>query len=624
MTEIKSLKDIESFEAIPAENRWRGTCAYDMIQKSAETFAHRPALSYQATSDIDEVPQVTLYSELLTKINQTANCLHASAVPVGGVTSVILPNIPQAAFGLWGAEALGIVGPINPLLESVALRDIMQESEAEALIVLGPMQGNKAGSEIWEKTLAIVDEVTSLKLILQVNLNPPELTEFKSPGGIPVHDFDTYIRQFNGDNLDFDREILSDGVSAYFHTGGTTGRPKLAQHSHLNHVHLTSMMIDMLNYDEHSVALGGLPLFHVNSFFNAGLNMFACGGHAVLLTAAGFRDKGVVQNLWHLVEKYKATYFAAVPTVVSALLEHDIGDADLSSLDFIICGAAPIAPEIFRKFQEETNANVIEAYGMTEGTLFSSGNPQFGEKRIGSIGIRVPYQPMKCAVLDENNNYIRDCKTDEIGTILFKGPNVFKGYKQVEKNKDVFHEEWVISGDLAREDEDGYFWMVGRSKDLIIRGGHNIDPKSIEDALSEHPDVSLIAAVAQPDSYAGELPCVYLTLNDQLDTIPEVEALMDYARAHIPERAAIPVHIEIIDTMPVTAVGKIFKPALVAKSTQRVLSNALIENNCPANVQIEQDDKRGLVAMISDFNTSQIAEVNEVLGSFAISYELIE
>ena len=127
MTRIKSLKDIESFEAIPAENRWRGTCAYDMIQKSAETFAHRPALSYQATSDIDEVPQVTLYSELLTKINQTANCLHASAVPVGGVTSVILPNIPQAAFGLWGAEALGIVGPINPLLESVALRDIMQE-----------------------------------------------------------------------------------------------------------------------------------------------------------------------------------------------------------------------------------------------------------------------------------------------------------------------------------------------------------------------------------------------------------------------------------------------------------------------------------------------------------------
>jgi hypothetical protein len=117
---------------------------------------------------------------------------------------------------------------------------------------------------------------------------------------------------------------------------------------------------------------------------------------------------------------------------------------------------------------------------------------------------------------------------------------------------------------------------------------------------------------------------VYLTLNDQLDTIPEVDALMDYARAHIPERAAIPVHIEIIDTMPVTAVGKIFKPALVAKSSQRVLSNALSENNCPANVQIEQDDKRGLVAMISDFNTSQITEVKEVLGSFAISYELIE
>ncbi|MEM1114805.1 MAG: acyl-CoA synthetase, partial [Pseudomonadota bacterium] len=580
---IRNLADIEEFERVPAEQRWRGENTYDLIQRSARQFATRPALHYQRTADISEQPEVVTYDELLRRIHQFANALHSAGLEPGAVTSVIMPNRPETHFALWGAQAFGIVGPINPMLEPQGLRDIMNESGSHCLVVLGPSEGDNT----WDKALSIVDEVPSLKLILRVDSAAENNGIDTTPGGIPVRAMMPTLEQAQDTKLQFERAITAESIAAYFHTGGTTGTPKLAQHSHANQVHLSSMMVDYFNFNENTVVIAGLPLFHVNAFFNTGLNMFACGGSAVMLTPGGFRTKGVVANLWRLIEKYRATWFATVPTVVSSLLENPRSDADTSSLEFIVCGAAPIAPQVFREFQEATGINVIEAYGMTEGTLFSAGNPQYGEKKVGSIGIRVPYQPMKCVILDEQDHYVRDCETDEVGVMVFRGPNVFPGYKQAAKNKGAFIDDWLISGDLAREDADGYFWMVGRSKDLIIRGGHNIDPKSIEDALSEHPAVSLVGAVGQPDSYAGELPCAYVTLVDGVTT--DAEQLMVYAKTHIPERAAVPVHIDILAEMPVTAVGKIFKPDLRALAIARVFKAQLQDIAPDAAIDVLND-----------------------------------
>lgn len=623
MSRIASVADIEAFEATPAQQRWRGHSTYDVIAKTATRVPGHPALKFQATAAVDEAPRTLTYAQLLAQIHQTANALHAAGVKTGAVTSILLPNVLDIHPAIWGAQALGISGPINPLLEAEGMRDIMRESEAQALVVLGPVDG----SAIWEKALSIADDVPSLKVIFQVNENGlPAWQKSQTPGGIPICDFRSSCAAQDGAALIFDRHINIEDVAAYFHTGGTTGTPKLAMHSHANQVHMASMMADMFDYDEMTVALGGLPMFHVNSFFNAGFNMLACGGCAVFPTAAGFRDKGVVKNLWKLIEKYQVTYFATVPTIVSALLDIDIGDADVSAMEFIICGAAPIAPEVFRAFQEKTAINVIEAYGMTEGSLFSAGNPTHGQKRLGSIGIRVPYQPMKCVVLDDDNHYMRDCDIDEVGTIVFQGPNVFLGYKQADKNKDAFvNGDWLVSGDLARQDADGYFWMTGRSKDLIIRGGHNIDPKEIEDILSEHPAVALSAAVGQPDAYAGELPCAYVTLGAEYGgAAPSPEELKAYAKDRVSERAAAPVIVEILDEMPVTVVGKIFKPDLRSMAIERVLSQVIAPSAPGTVVNVDKDDKLGVLARVDlgphAQNETIVEEAKKALDQFTIPY----
>lgn len=616
---IATLADVEAFEAVPAETRWRGTNVYDLISKSAQTFASRPAIKYQETADLNEPPQVITYSELLGAIHQTANSLHAAGVSQGGVTAVIMPTLPETAIAMWGAQTLGIVAPINPMLEPNALRDIILEAGAEALVVEGPAQG----SEIWEKTTQILHELPNLKLVLQVNHSGFDAeTATSTPAGIPVKDFHSTIAEKNGDALDFDRAISPSDIAAYFHTGGTTGRPKLARHSHANQIHTASFMADFFGYDENTVAIGGLPLFHVNSFFNAGLNPLACGGHSVYLTSGGFRNREVIGNFWHLLEKYRATYFATVPTVVSSLLEVPIGSADLSAMDFIICGAAPISPQVFSQFQKQVGIPVLEAYGMTEGSLFSAGNPQHGEKRIGSIGIRVPYQAMKCVILDDDGRYVRDCVVDEPGVIVFKGPNVFMGYKQEDKNKDAFIDgEWLISGDLAREDADGYFWMTGRAKDLIIRGGHNIDPKGIEDTLAAHPAVALAAAIGQPDAYAGEKPCAYVTISDDVPgPAPTGEELKAFARENVPERAAAPAIVEILQTMPTTAVGKIFKPDLRAMAASRVLGEAVREIAPDAQVRVERHERHGVLAHVSGVSEDLRHAVSAALDKFTLAY----
>ena len=617
---IKSLSDIEMIEQTPSRERWRGDNVYDLIRRSALKFVERPALKFQSTADLDEEPRVITYSQLLASIHRCANALYSEGVGVGGVTAVIMPNLPETCISMWGAQTLGIVAPINPMLEPEALRDILNESDAEALIVQGPV----SGSDIWEKVLSILNEVPKLKTVFRVDVESGEPGTIQATSsGAKILGFDSILNERNSEQLDFFRTISPEDITAYFHTGGTTGRPKLARHSHANQVHLISMMADMFGFDENTVAIGGLPLFHVNSFFNAGLNPLATGGHSVYLTSAGFRDRTVVENLWNLIAKYRATYFATVPTVVSSLLEVPIDNADLSSMDFIICGAAPIAPQVFSEFQDLVDITVIEAYGMTEGTLFSAGNPQHGEKRVGSIGIRVPYQPMKCVILDENNNFVRDCEPNEIGTIVFKGPNVFAGYKQEEKNRDAFIDgEWLISGDLAREDKDGYFWMTGRSKDLIIRGGHNIDPKVIEDTLSAHPAVSLAAAVGQPDAYAGELPCAFVTLGEEwVGKPPTEDELKAFAKENIPERAAAPVIVEILSDMPTTAVGKIFKPTLRERAIARVLTKE-VRNVAPTGtVEVSRSELHGVLAHISGVSDVDRAEVKSVLDTYTVAFE---
>jgi fatty-acyl-CoA synthase len=371
------------------------------------------------------------------------------------------------------------------------------------------------------------------------------------------------------------------------------------------------------------VTLCGLPLFHVNGVIVTGLTAFIGGAEVLLATQQGYRNPNLIGNFWKIIERHKVSFFSGVPTIYAGLLQVPSEGHDLSSLKYALCGAAPMPVELIRQFESKTGLTLIEGYGLTEGTCGSCANPPAGERRPGSIGLPMPYCEVSIKVLDEQGNYLREANRNEIGNLCIRGATVFKGYLQTSKNAGIWVDaDWFNTGDLGRVDGDGYIWLTGRSKDLIIRGGHNIDPQMIEEALHKHPAVAMAAAVGKPDEKAGELPVVYVQLKPGAE-VSEAD-LLAHAAEHIPERAAIPKDAWIIDAIPLTAVGKTFKPALRFDAIARVYQTALADLDSRLRVNVLSDDQRGQVAHIHlPADQAVLAEaVTQRLAGFAVAIEL--
>ncbi len=307
-------------------------------------------------------------------------------------------------------------------------------------------------------------------------------------------------------------------------------------------------------------------------------------------------------RFWEIVARFGVSIFSGVPTLYAALLETPIRDNDLSSLKFAVCGAAPMPPALIRAFEAKTKVKILEGYGLTEGACVSSVNPPGGERFAGSIGLPIPYQRMAAVMLDREGRFQRMASVDEIGVIAINGPNVFSGYLDPRHNQgiwlDIDGERWLNTGDLGRRDANGYFWLAGRRKELIIRGGHNIDPRIIEDALQTHPAVAMTAAIGSPDAYAGELPVAYVQLKPG-SAVTEAE-LMEHAARTISEKAAIPKWIKISSSLPTTAVGKLFKPALVELEIEGAIrAEAERVGARLASISIVRDPQSGVRALVA-------------------------
>jgi fatty-acyl-CoA synthase len=251
-----------------------------------------------------------------------------------------------------------------------------------------------------------------------------------------------------------------------------------------------------------------------------------------------------------------------------------------------------------------------------------------GERRTGSVGLRLPYTEIRIADVAPDGAIRGDCPTGEIGHVLMRGPQVTPGYLDPRHDRGaVLADGWLDSGDLGRLDPQGYVWLTGRSKDLIIRGGHNIDPVIIEEALNRHPAVETAAAVGLPDSYAGELPMVFVQLRP--GAAVTAEELREFCRREIPERAAVPVQVALIPVMPLTGVGKIYKPALRREAAQRALEAAIAPlraEGTTAAVTVRDDPTHGMLAAVqvtAPAGASQEAVVRrcaELLGGFQIRH----
>ena len=632
MTRVATMADIEAIEQIPLSERNLPANTYEAIRRGAALNPDGVALHFFLQGDMYDKGVSFTYREWVGALHQTANMFHALGLRPGEVVTMILPNLPQAFLTIFGGEIAGIVGPINPLLEPEAFADIMNAAQSKMLVTLAPFPG----VDIWEKASAVVEKVPTVETVLVVDLADfiPGMPKPQLPETIAqakVVDFNAEMKKQPPEKLIFEREIKPDDIASYFHTGGTTGAPKIAQHTHRNEVMDAWSPGIVLEVEPGMVFMCGLPLYHVNAVIVTGMIPWMYGATVVLATPMGYRDKTLFPNFWKIVEHYKVTFFSGVPTVYAGLLHVPIGDSDVSSLRYAICGAAPMPVEVFKEFERRTGLRILEGYGLTEGTCISSVNPPHGERRIGSIGFRIPYQEMVVAkVNDDDTGEV--LPPNEIGAVLIRGENVFPGYLEDIHNQHIWVDlgdgrgPWLNTGDLGRQDEDGYFWLTGRKKELIIRGGHNIDPKIIEDPMHRHPAVAIAAAVGRPDARVGEVPVVYVQLKPGAEAT--AEELLSFAQANIPERAAIPKRIFIIEQMPVTAVGKIFKPALVRMQITDVLGAALnaLDEVAQADVQAVPSKLHGtevrIVITLAQGVERDAGEeaVQGVLGQYAFHY----
>jgi fatty-acyl-CoA synthase len=561
---------------------------------------------------------------LTSKITQAANLFRSLGVGSKDVVAYLLPTTHETLITLMGGMTAGIVAPINPTLDAESISSLLRQTGAKILVTLKAFPKSDV-AQLANQAVALTPSVETLvEIDLSPLLTPPIswIIPIIRPKNKPLHsariiDFQLSLLSQNANSLDFE-EDESDPFCAYFHTGGTTGMPKIAQHRHSGVIYNGWIGASLL-YSSEDVVLCPLPLFHVFAAYPIWAGCLLSGAHMVLPTPAGYRGEGVFDNFWKLIERWKVTFVCTVPTAAAALLQRPVGDSDISTLNAAFCGSAPLPVALFKRFQEVTGVELIEGYGLTEATCLVSCNPKDGIRKVGSVGIPLPHTRLKICEFDQLKNFKKQLGMNEIGEICVSnaGVNVGEVYTEKALNENLFtHETYMRTGDLGRIDEDGYLWITGRVKDLIIRGGHNIDPSVIEEALAEHPDVAMSGAIGQPDLKSGEIICVYIELN--ADSAISSTELLDYCKTKIKFKNAQPEYLEVLNELPKTAIGKIFKPELRKMAITRVYNQALANAQINATVsKVIEDKELGLLAELSSNNSeTSEKEIIEVLGEY--------
>ncbi|CAG2158210.1 acyl-CoA synthetase [Cupriavidus numazuensis] len=620
--DLSTLAKIRAFDAIPLPDRKLPTSVYEML---ADACVHSPdKIAIHYFSDAQRcyaTGQAVTYGTLWRRINQTANLFHSLGVGPEDVVALLAPVVPQALYTMWGAQAAGIVMPINWMLEPGIIAQLLRAAEAKVLVAY-------AGDDLvntWPKVQAVVDLLPALQAVVVIS----DATSVALPSDLPssarVIAYEDVIESFDGEGLAFSRNFAGSDTAALFHTGGTTGVPKLARHTHAGQVFMTWSTAVSHRATADDVRCCGLPLFHVSGALLTCLLPIARGSSIVLMTSAGWRHPSAIPNFWDVVETYGITGAMLVPAVVGQLLSVPIGAADISSLTGVSSGSAPLSPHIADSFEALTGIKIREGYGMTETTAVTVVNPLEGCIKTGSVGLPIPYQHVRVVRQQRLDSAAVDCDVDEPGLLLVRGPGLFPGYLDEKANARVLVDgDWLDTGDLAYLDSDGYLWITGRAKDLIIRGGHNIDPRIVEEAIYAHQDVLEAAVVAAPDEKAGEVPFAYISLKPTARSTGE--EILAQSVSRIPERAAIPKVCYVLPTLPKTAVGKVQKNVLRADAAERVMSLAIAQAELGPVVGLRVEDRgaAGIVCIVelmllTDQSHDELSKkVRSVLGAFPI------
>lgn len=612
--------DLTDIETIPIEDRRLPRSTYQLLTRAADLWPERPALL--CLPDATRWMEVSLRTnaQLLAEVHRTANLLHANAIRRSDAVALLSTNCAELIAATLSTQLAGVAAPINPGLSPSHIRELLRRSGARTLIAAGPELDPRA----WATACDIARSGAVDTLFV---LRPTGVTDSPDLGTI------------NGVRVDYLTDAAAgfddagfagiapgrDDIAALFHTGGTTGTPKLAAHTHFNEVSNAWMMATNSVLDEDSRIFAALPLFHVNALVVTVLAPLFRGQTVVWAGPLGYRDPALYGQFWKIVENYRITTMSAVPTVY-ALLAHCPLDADISSLRMCMVGASMLPAAVRTAFESHTGVPLVEGYGLTEATCASARS--FADaSRSGAVGQRMPYQRIKAVRIDAGGTWT-DLPVGEIGTIAISGPTVFAGYVVGRGSSGymldglgALVDGWLDTGDLGRVDRDGFVYLTGRAKDVIIRGGHNIDPAVIEDALLEHPDVTGAAAVACPDIHSGEIPVVYVTLAPG-SAVTE-QYLLDWSAGRTVEAAAAPKSVTVVDALPVTDVGKPYKLSLRADAARRVIARAL-ENVAGVDDVSGLVEDGAVIVVVTLATDGDAAEVKSVLDEYPLSWRIEE
>jgi fatty-acyl-CoA synthase len=610
--------DLAEVERVPLADRGLPASTYELVTRAAALWPERTAASVMPDAERWQAPVRRTFGELAADVHRAANVLGELGVERDDAVAVISVNCAELLPLLLAAEATGIFAPINPALAAEHATELVRLAGARVIVASGP----ELDPVVWEHARTVARE-TGARALLALG---PTAPEGEPPALEPLGSTAVAYLAERMDGADASAlpgpPPAAGDVASYLHTGGTTGTPKLAARTHANEVANAWMIVSADLMQPGSTVFAALPLFHTNALLVTVLGPLLKGQHVVWAGPLGYRDLPLYGSFWTLVERYGITSMSGVPTVYAALAQAPV-DADISSLQLPIVGAAPLPPAVSDAFQARTGVPLCEGYGLTEATC-ASVRSWPDAPRPGTLGQRLPYQEVRAVAIDEATGDWTFLEAGEVGTIVLRGPNIFAGYlvrgeSGTKPRADgKLRDGWLDTGDLGAVDEEGFIRLAGRAKDLIIRGGHNIDPATIEDTLLAHPAVAAAGAVGRPDVHAGEVPMAFVALTPGSQVkAAELEA---WAADHVPERAAAPRHVEIIDEIPLTAVGKPYKPELRRRAAEQAARDALA--GTAVHDRVRAVLAAGTVEIVVPHSPEDEA-VREVLSAYAWTWRLV-
>jgi fatty-acyl-CoA synthase len=606
---IKPLNMPESSDAkITAEDR---STVYSVLVDAAVRTPEATAITFLPSMESE--PICLTHGAFLARLHRVARLFRELGVARGDVVTLLVPSIPDSVIALWAAEAVGIAHPVNTLLRATDISATMRAAASRVLVALGP----QAGSDLWEKAMAAAEATPSLRAVVALG--------DADPGVGYVH----LAARLSCEDGPLDNPPAPGDIAALFHTGGTSGAPKLARHTHANQAFVARALAATWDYNATTRIVNGMPLFHVAGAIDACLSPLAAGGEVLLPTAAGLRNPEVVTGHWRMVERFRPTIIGGIPTSLVALLNVPTNGADLSSVRLCYAGGAMLPAALSEQFAKHVGVPVHQVYGMTECAGLITVVGAHAAPVAGTVGCAPPGIEIRARRALTDGKVGECLPPDESGVLVVRGPNVFPGYLG-NVSAPFTADGWLITGDLGFVGADGLIRVTGRAKDLIIRGGHNIDPAVIEDAAASHPQVITSAAVGRPDAYAGEIPTLYVVLRENT---PEVLAdLHAHMGRTVPEPPARPKLIVPLPALPITAAGKIDKPTLRRDAAARVAKESIgaLPGFAGSDIEITAHDGSGgrIVVTVTLAETTHdnkdLTEVaDRVLSGFPFDHEIV-